>query len=110
MQHRGGHPNVWPTQSGAWILPVPLGSTRDGGVVRSAHCPLNTAGVTPKWAEEELSCFPYLSPGAAAVAVQLRAMLLSARLLVCSLMPLGTMRRDQWGREQLQGLSKTLSR
>lgn len=66
-RHQCRHPDVWPAQSGAWILPVPLGSTRDGGVVRSAHCPQSIASGLKK------SVLFSLSPGAAAVAVQLRS-------------------------------------
>lgn len=98
MQHQCGHPNVWPAQSGAWILPVPLGSTRDG-VVRPGHCPLSCvhSGGHTQGAEEDLSCFPYLSPKAAAIAVQLRSNVavcpLQLAAFVCSLMPLGIVRR-----------------
>lgn len=59
MQHQCGHPNVWPAQSGAWILPVPLGSTRDG-VVRPGHCPLSCvhSGGHTQGAEEDCLVFP----------------------------------------------------
>lgn len=49
------HPDVWPAQNGAWILPVPLGSTRDGGVVRSAHSPQSTASALKKRVLSSLS-------------------------------------------------------
>lgn len=77
------------------------------------HQGWRSGGISPlptehsKWAEECL-VFPICLQEQLPSQSSCDSMLLSAWLLVCSLLPLGTMRRGQWGRERLQGPSKTL--